>query len=377
MPIRTWSVGEIRLGMPLRMLASLEKTRWDIEIKAVFDLTVQDFKDVDIVVIQRQASPFIVRLARKLTKFGIPYIFEIDDYLWGEMPANLESSGVWRRRRKELISLMQHAAAVTTTTARLASKIKPLNKKTVVIPNALPPMDIDPGRSVDSTPTIIIASTDNMAMDEVIPALQRIKSEYEIQIVAIGIVASQLQAAGMEIVPYPILDYTDFCLTIRRFVNAVGLIPCDTSDFSQCKSPVKFLSYAAAKIPVVASDTPPYSDIMEPDVTGKLVKNNSAAWYEAIREMLCKRGERDRYVDNCSQRNFTSLEQSALLWERVFSETLEQTDSTGHLQIKKLPSAFDWSFFRYTIDINKYRSLFRLLKQNGISTVFSLFRKGM
>ncbi len=379
MPNRNWSVGEIRLTMPLKALASRSDSIWTFDVKAVFDLGVEDINEADLIIIQRQASPFVKRLVCLLSKANIPYVFEIDDYLWGGMPGGLDSSRVWARRRDDLIEIMRDAACVTTTTFRLAARIETINQKVAIIPNALPDSTISENHAdaQDLRPTLILAASDTMMLDGIMPALKRVVQEKDVQIVAIGAVSEQLSAASMEHVKYPILEYARFEETISRFPNAIGLIPCDSTEFSQCKSPIKFYSYVKAGIPVIASNTPPYSDAIVSHVNGVLSENSFAAWYEAMVNLLSNEADRKKYIASYGKMSIPSLQESASLWEGVFLELLGKSESGSRCRLEHLPSSFDWRFLGYLFSFKKYLSLFSLLRRNGISALFRLFRKGM
>ena len=133
MPNRSWTVGEIRLKEPLKAVCQAHA---EIECRfvAVFDVTSEDLENTNIVILQRIASPFVERLAKKLLALQIPYIYEIDDLLWN-MPRELLSFSAWSRNKKRLFFLLKNASAITTSTQNLADKLCELNKNIYVIPN--------------------------------------------------------------------------------------------------------------------------------------------------------------------------------------------------------------------------------------------------
>ncbi len=66
----------------------------------------------------------------------------------------------------------------------------------------------------------------------------------------------------------------------------VALAPLPEGLFFACKFNIKFVEYAAAGIPCIYSDVPPYAGTIEHGVTGWLTGNSVAAWADAIRILL-------------------------------------------------------------------------------------------
>ena len=66
----------------------------------------------------------------------------------------------------------------------------------------------------------------------------------------------------------------------------VAVAPLVDSDFNRGKSNLKFLEYAAAGLPVVASDVGPYAATIRSEQDGLLVANDTDAWFEAIVRLL-------------------------------------------------------------------------------------------
>lgn len=378
MPNRSWPVGDIRLRFPLERLAESEPGAWDIVFRAVFDLSPEDMRGVGAVIIQRQASPFIVRLARRLAEARIPYIYEIDDLLW-DMPAFLESASVWTRRRAELLELIRNADFVSTTTERLAEKLRPFNPNVAQIPNVLPQTTAEESDNLEQSPVLLIGATDRMAVAHVIPALVRLQEHSDIPVVAVGPVAEALAAAKVRVQSYPLMEYREFAGFLRRFADAVAvaLLPLDGSEFSGCKSPVKYLSYAEARIPVIADAVPPYSDIIVHDRNGWLADGTPEGWERAIRTLLDERSRRERYVNAYDELALPTLNDTARLWSGLLKAVAVRPPDTAECPIAKLPAAWNWSQLRYFTHPRKYCSCLKLVSQHGIKAVFPLLRKGM
>ena len=69
---------------------------------------------------------------------------------------------------------------------------------------------------------------------------------------------------------------------LPKYKNPVGIIPLDDSNFSACKSPIKYFHYAVSGIAVIASDVSPYKEVIVNGLTGLLVRNSTEDWFRAI-----------------------------------------------------------------------------------------------
>ena len=211
----------------------------------------------------------------------------------------------------------------------------------------------------------------------VIPALVRLQEHSDIPVVAVGPVADALAEAKVRVRSYPLMEYREFAGFLRRFADAVALLPLDGSAFSGCKSPVKYLSYAEARIPVIADAVPPYSDIIVHDRNGWLADGTPEGWERAIRTLLDDRSRRERYVSAYDELALPTLDDAARLWSGLLKAVAVRPPDTAECPIAKLPPAWNWSQLRYFIDPRKYRSFLKLVNRHGINSVFSLLRKGM
>lgn len=63
----------------------------------------------------------------------------------------------------------------------------------------------------------------------------------------------------------------------------VALLPLDECPFNRCKSSIKFYETAMAGALCIGSDTPPFSDVIQDHITGRLINNNHAdEWIDAV-----------------------------------------------------------------------------------------------
>ncbi len=374
MPNRQWSVGDIRLVEPLSKLQEYSGN-WDIQYRAVFDLCPEDFRDVSLVILQRVATVFCARLARKLHRCRIPYVYEIDDLLWN-MPEYLASSKAWRRSRRELKFLLRNAVAITTSTERLAGFLRRYNANVTVIPNTLPEAPLNEVVQDIVAPAVICAATDAMHIAFLPEVLSKLQLKYpEVEIHAVGPVAGAMEKVErLNVTVYPIMDPDEFARFLCRFKQAVGTIPIDDSAFSSCKSYIKYLSYAMTHIPVVANDRPPYCDIIKNDINGVLVDDQVDNWLEALEKVLFNQDYRDTIVESCKSQTYRSLRENAELWGKVMRENMA-TNTIGTM--RRLPVSLCWRQLLYIFNPSKYISFIKHLRSCGLGGFTRLWRKGM
>lgn len=377
MPNRDWTVGDIRLKFPLQKLNEIFPKKYQINFCSVFDLSEQNFNEADIVIIQRLATPFIKRLAKLMLENHIPYIYEIDDFLL-EMPDYLLSAAAWKRRRKELSFLLSNASAITTTTERLATYLRSYNERVIDIANCLPAEYCESQRTNgnEDSQDILLASTDQMNLSHILPALKKIQEESNAKITVIGPACDQICKAGVSFSAFGMMNFSDFQLFLRNHRFKLALLPLDGSTFSECKSPIKFFSYISAGITAIADDLPPYSDVIKHRQNGWLISpTDKLGWNKAISFLLTHPEVRSSIRESCSSMAYPSLSKAAEQWDALF-QSLLQNYTKKSVKIH-LPSFWDFSFLRYLFSPQKYLSLYRLLRVNGFSAFFRLFRKGM
>lgn len=372
MPNRFWTVGEIRLTEPLKKVCQ-NHSEIECHFVAIFDLTSEDLENTNIVILQRIASPFIERVTKKLVEKQIPYIYEIDDLLW-DMPKELLSASAWNRNKERLFFLLRNAFAITTSTQNIADKLYQFNSNIHIIPNVLSNSSI-PTRRFNSNAKLILSATDRMYIDSIFGALKRLQKIYSTEIIAIGPVAKDLTRKGIVVKEIPIMGLDEYSEFLASCENIIGLCPLDDSVFSQCKSFVKYQSYALAGIPVIASNRRPYSSVITHGENGYLVFEDSEdSWFEAIQLHLKKTELLDRYIKNASS-IFSNMIEPAFLWYKLLTETYKKCPSQIHAF--KIPASWSWKHLRYLFSVEKYIALFRLIRQYGIKKIFHLLRKGM
>lgn len=371
-PAGEWALGDIRLRAPLNTWS--ERFGGDVRFMPSANCRDIDVDWADVIVIQRESSPSLIRKIRQWRGEGKAVVFDIDDLLL-EVPSFLESHAHYRDIRTLIKEALRQTNHVTTTTERLATVLRQHTPFVSVTPNSSQHW----GRSVqhfpksDASVKLLIASSDTVRLDFVAPALVRVLADKDlcIEILAIGNTVDFLKKAGIPVTGVPLLSYPQFLDFISRQNNSIGIIPLDDSTFSNCKSPIKYLDYACCGIPSICSNVAPYSDVISQDQDGVLVSNHEEAWYASIRS-LAKDPARRSAISTAAKinanRNF-SLAHSADKWRGVIDAAISHAQSNpvepeGRLIIfaRRLQGA---AILATTPAV--YSRIIRLLRREGMS----------
>ena len=135
-------------------------------------------------------------------------------------------------------------------------------------------------------------------LDLVVPTIQRLLDErVELEFEVFGTVKMplQLERFGQRARSHSVQkSYVEFLSRLSELNWTVGLAPLVDTPFNRCKAPTKFIEYSACRIPVIASDSLPYSNVIPKD-GGVLVKHD---WHSPISEYLDHPDVRKRATEN-------------------------------------------------------------------------------
>lgn len=329
-PAGEWALGDIRLRAPLTTWS--ERFGGDVRFIPSANCRDIDVEWADVIVIQREASPALLRKVRHWRACGKAVVFDIDDLLL-EVPSFLESHAHYRVIRTFIEKALRQTNHVTTTTERLAAVLRQHTPFVSVTPNSSQHWGRSVKHSADSDAPVklLIASSDTVRLDFVAPALVRVLADkdLDLEILAIGNTVDFLKKAGLPVTGIPLLSYPQFLEFISGQNNSIGIIPLDDSKFSNCKSPIKYLDYACCGIPSICSNVAPYSDVISSGEDGILVSNHEDDWYAAIRSLAKDPVHRSKIAGTAkmnANRNF-SLAKSAEKWRDVIDAAISHAKS--------------------------------------------------
>ena len=277
--------GYYRIRLPMEQLA---KHGHDVKTAVGYDVVPSDAAQWPLIVGQRVDKHAALPAWRRF-RARSKLVYEIDDDVFNVEQYNWQAYGVYSRG--EVQDAVAHAAEVanlvTVTCQPLAEVMQKHSENVVILPNFIPEFAIDLPRPRRERPVAGWGGGASHGRD-------------------IGLIAQPLRRfldrhpewdarlMGTDYRPtikHPRCGFTpwvDITKDDRAYYRAIdfdiGLAPLVPSVFSQSKSYIKALEYAARGIPVIASDVAPYRDFVLHGVTGFLVKRDHE-WLKYLEEL--------------------------------------------------------------------------------------------
>lgn len=297
------ATAHIRLLQPLKELTG-NLAGLDIRAISIDWLLAGGLEKLDMMIIQRDAIPAseVDLLIRKIDQYKIPYIYEIDDLLWG-LPESHTDHSIDAAQVKAIKKLATNANLVTTSTEVLAENLKKFNKEILVIPNShskslwLKPIPAsylqrvtkENNLSTDKT-RILYMGTKSHASDLklVVSAFEKLCEIYpDLEIIQIG--GGTLLPNARELnVPNDSKTYPEFVTWFRAICSriTIAIAPLEQNTFNASKSDIKMMDYGFGGVPAVYSDAGPYASSIDDGRTGLLARNTTNSWVDAIKKLL-------------------------------------------------------------------------------------------
>lgn len=287
-------VAQIRVATPLQALA--ERDGHTVVLRSFHDCTRADLAAAEVLVVQRGLSQRAWRLQRWMRQQGGAVVYDIDDLLT-ELPAHISNRAAVVAQLRWLPRCLGEADAVSVSTARLQQMLGEslVLPPCVVVPNHALPADEHPPQQTEGPVTLFFASTENLAVAEIFPALQALQREGPaLQIAVVGPSGAAFEAAGLRVQRHALMPRGDFLQFVRSLANPVGVVPLEDSRFAAGKSAVKWLYYAGIGVPTLCSAVSPYREAIADGSTGWLVANTAQAWEAALRTVIAEVPARQR-----------------------------------------------------------------------------------
>lgn len=374
-PFHDSTLSTIRLINPLRAWASAY-SGCAVRVVAINEITSADILWADVAVYQREANEYSLRMVKEMQRVGIPLVFDLDDLLI-EVP---EFSSVYEhalRSRENLLEILRLADIVTVTEYRLAENIKEINPKVRIIPNCADPLPFSNGHDDQGVVSLLVASSDTVRVDFIRDVLLSVKSELgsKIEIIGIGPPGEWLRKKGVAVQVHPNMPYDEFKKFVSEIKNAIGLIPLDNSEFSSCKTPIKFIEYSLGSVPSICSNVPTYADYVIHENTGILVENSYDAWFDAVMDLTASAAKRTTIVDaaiaDCLEK--FSMSRSAEAWNILFDELVDKEKSSAQKSAQRMIAAQGDKLFANSRNI--YQKIYGVVKSDGLSGLLSIARR--
>lgn len=265
-----------------------------------------DLAWADVLLLQRPLSQEAVELQQRCRGRGLPVVVELDDLLIAPA-AHLLQRQLLLQARPRLLALLAAADLLTVSTAplarALADALGPAAPPLLQVPNAGMDWAGTPARHDDRSPlTLLLVGSDLQQLGALGPALQALPwQDGRLRLCCVGPIGAALQGlalpAGLPHQALPLLSRSAFLDTLAALPNPVGLMPLDDSDFSRCKSAVKYFDYAMAGIPSLCAWRSPYAEVLHHGQDGWLCGDDPADWTAALQDALGPAGRRQAVAD--------------------------------------------------------------------------------
>jgi glycosyltransferase involved in cell wall biosynthesis len=331
------TITQIRIRTPVELIA--KSKGWKFNCISYNDALTEAIENHDLFIMQRAASPTALRLAKLLTLNCKPYIYDIDDLLTN-IPDSLPHHSQYKKWKSNIEKIIKLSTTTSVSTEILREKIKKYQKNCIIAPNY--PSIASPSKSplVDihipetSTP-IIIASSDSIPTECITTSLKNLKSKHgkNITIITVGPVSEALKQHIPDAYRFPILSPSDFIKLTLTLQNAIGIMPLDDSEFSSCKSAIKYFDYSMAGIACVCSNVSPYKDVILNNKTGLLTSNNEIEWEQNINKLIADATLRQILAKSAftTVNNEFNIHKTTAAWEKIIELTLKTPPTTPSL----------------------------------------------
>lgn len=225
------------------------------------------------------------------------------------------------------------ADLVTCTTPQLKEVFGQFNKNTVVIPNFIN-LDIYPAGKMMPNEKVRIGWQGGVShfedLEMLLPIISKVSRQRDIDFLYFGdyrLGKMFEQVEGYRHEQWVPIDVYPYKLKLMNF--DIGLAPLIDNPFNRCKSAIKYFEYAAVGVPTIASNIPPYSDVITNMVDGILVSSEDE-WKEAIRMLIDNPKLRQKLAKNAYEnvRENYSLDKNAHLWLKAYEKALEREKVT-------------------------------------------------
>jgi GT2 family glycosyltransferase/glycosyltransferase involved in cell wall biosynthesis len=228
---------------------------------------------------------------------GTPLVYDLDDDLV-HIPADHPEAALLQPRAAVVTRLVRAADLLLVSTPGLKARLAPLRRDAILVPNGLderlwsaaPPPAGGPRR--DPVRILLMGTaTHDADFAAIVPALARICETFpdRVSVDVIGMTAGALPPWAERVVVPPVGggSYPAFITWITAQTPwHIGITPLADTDFNASKSAIKTMDYAALGLAVLASDVPAYRGSLADGPGGMLVRNDPAAWYWAIAELI-------------------------------------------------------------------------------------------
>lgn len=260
----------------------------------------------DLVVIQRPLHPAVPWIVHACQSRGVPVVYELDDDVF-HVPYQNPARAAWTlpHAAAQTRHLLQQCAHVIVSTDALKASILassgiPADKVTVCYNHLRPEFwgpDVTAGPQVDNRGRVVIGWHGSVTHESdfrvaLVALKQIVKACPQVMLRFFGsapeYVLDQLPSDRVHVIDG--VPFAQFPRALHTLHFNIGIAPLVSHPFNESKSGLKFLEYAALKVPTVASDCTSYR-LIRPGVTGYLCQT-AQEWFDALLKLVAAEGLR-------------------------------------------------------------------------------------
>jgi O-antigen biosynthesis protein len=367
------NISKIRLLTPLDQLC--KKENWELRKRSFYQFTRRDLTWGDIFILQRGCNKEALNIANLITEDKKFLIYEIDDLLT-DMPKFLLGHADSKENSFYINKILTKCNIVSTTNHILGQKLVGSDGNYAIASNYAYPFHTQKSKTDPNhlpLATLVIAASDSIRLDFLLPSIKYILEKYQdtIKIVAIGAISNTLISYGIQAESHGILEQDDFMRLIGSMINPIGILPLDDSEFSSCKSAIKYFDYTVAAIPTIASNCSPYKDVVQNNKTGILTENSLEGWTQALEKLIQSFEMRFSIIQSATEQieNQHSLNITIEQWRAILINAKLEPKQKNFAQqrIRNFLSGID-EIIVFTKEFNRKRLRSRSEKRQSGST---------
>jgi len=299
-------------------------------------LLVKDLSTAHFIVVQRDFPRYVDHffyILRECRKYNIPLIYEIDDLLF-DLPEDHPDQrlGYYTYGLMPILTAISKSDLVTTSTEPLADILRSFNPNVHVLQNYLidsywklkSPKEIENSQG-KITIGYIGTGTHSADLEMIQSALEVVVRKYgsKIRLKFIGIYPPNRLSAYSDVQWLPeINSYYEFAQHVSKDDFDILIAPLVSSQFSDCKSPLKYLEYSSLGSPAIYSKTLPYEALIRQGENGFLASSTDE-WVYYLEQLIESPVLRSKIATNAQEtvRQEWMLSQHAQEWADLYNQT--------------------------------------------------------
>jgi processive 1,2-diacylglycerol beta-glucosyltransferase len=257
-------------------------------------ITDSDFEGVDLVVYNRIPPVQISQLFAWRRTFGFKIVVDIDDWWVLHEHHPLRTQWILDGTSEQIKTNLIYADLVLCTNEPLRKKVLPLNPNCEIVPNALPfgVGQFNSDRDSSDKVRVIYAAGSSHLPDvrSVARFFEKTANDGIVkrggEVILAGVGQSQIWNQIKRIIrPTRTLPLAPLHSYMDLYKEAdISLAPLAINEFNNCKSNLKVIEAGAKGIPLLATNTLPYS--ADRDCRGVILCNNTSDWFNNLKRLI-------------------------------------------------------------------------------------------